>query len=121
VTAPDTPHGDPELDAMAEREQKAAVKAALMVTKTLRAIGFDFVVVSVSKVVSRNGSCAVPGATVFDADDRVVPGLRLEADSLRLLADDIDAEFARRGTFEATEGYTENASHRVADFEESHS
>lgn len=108
-------HGDPELDAMAEREQKAAVKAALMVTKTLRAIGFDFVVVRVSKVLSHNGLCAVPGASVFDADDRVVPGLRLEADSLRVLAKDIEAEFDRRGVFEATEGYTEIA--RLAEFD----
>lgn len=116
--APDSLHGDPVLDEMAEQEQKAAVKAALMVTKTLRALGFDFVVVRVAKVLSRNGMCAVPGASVFEADDKVVPGLKMEAESLRLLAADIDAEFARRGTFEAEEGYTENASHRMVEFEE---
>lgn len=117
MTDADSLHGDPVFNAMAEREQKAAAKAAMMVTRSLRALGFDFVLVRVSKIVSRGRSNAAPGATAFDADDRMLPCLPLEADELRSLAQHLDDEFRRRGTFEATEGYVEDVTHRITDFE----
>lgn len=117
MNAPDSLH-DPELVAMAEREQKAATKAAVMVTRSLRALGFHFVLVRVGKVVSHNGDCAMPGATVFDAGDEMSPSLPFEAEEFRRIARELDQEFERRGTHEAEEGYSEDATHRIADFEE---
>lgn len=118
MSAPGSLDGDPVLEAEAEREQKAALQATRKVAKTLRALGFDFVLVRVSKVVSRDGVCAVPGATAFDWDERVIPALPREADALRSLADDLDAEFARSDSPEATEGYSEDVTHRAAEFDE---
>lgn len=118
MTGPDALDHDPELVAMAEREQKAASKAAIMVTRSLRALGFDFVLVRVGKVVSRNGECAMPGATVFDANDKMSPSLPLEAEEFRRIARELDEEFLRRDVPEAEEGYSEDATHRVAELEE---
>jgi hypothetical protein len=117
VNGPDSLHGDPVLDAMAEREQKAAVQATLRVARTLRALGFDFVLVRVSKVLSHDGMCVAPGATAFDSSERIVPCLPREADALRSIADELDAEFARSGATEATEGWSEDITRRQTDFE----
>jgi len=116
VTAPEGMHGDPELDALACREQQAAAKVALETARALRARGYDFVVVRVVKVVGRRGELAAPGASAIEASEIVLPALRLEAQSLRRMADDLDEAFRRAGVREAEEGYVEDAAHRFEEF-----
>jgi hypothetical protein len=113
----ETLHGDPELDALAEREQLIAARAATRAMLALRALGYDFVLVRICKVLTRGGECAAPGATSFECARRLLPALPREADGLRLIADKFDAEFRKGGTHEAERGYEEDASHRASEFE----
>lgn len=116
VPIDETLHKDPVLEAAAEKLQRQCVQRAAAVVEQLRAEGYDLVLVRLVKLVSNDRECAVPGASLFDADDRMMPALPREADSLRTIAADMDALFAKHGTFEAEEGYVENATARAAEF-----
>jgi len=111
--AEDTLHGDPELDALAEREQTQVIETV----KALRARGYDYVVVQIAKVIpGRGGDNAVPGASAIEASDRVLPCLPRQADNLRAIARQLDEAFEKRGTSEAEEGYLEDLTHRAKEF-----
>lgn len=116
---PNSLHGDAEFDAEAEREQEQAARVATRTMRALRAAGYDMVLVRIAKVLTRGDECAGPGATVFECAERMLPGIPLEADGLRSVADELDAEFRKRGAHlhEATAGYEENATARMAEFE----
>ena len=80
----------------------------LRVCDQLRREGWDFVAISVCKLVVDGENAATPGASRLDADpSRVGPALPREADTLRHLADLLDQSFAEIGVPEATEGWRE--------------
>jgi len=97
-----------------EREQAIAKALVAELGKALRALGWDCVVVRVSRVLDNGGGdCAAPGATYCAASPRIIPALPFEADALRGVADTFDATFQKSGVAEATEGYSEDVSHEV--------
>lgn len=111
----DALHSDPVLEAMSGRAQKEAVRDAAAAVVALRAKGYDHIIVRVVRIVENNGLAAVPGATVVHSEDAMLPGLPMEASSLRSIADRFDAAFAKHGTHEAESGYTEDASERYGE------
>lgn len=89
------------------RVQDRAMARAQALVAELRREGWDFVAVQLACVVSGETESLVPGAQLFRCSAAIGPALPREADTLRGLADHLDAEFRKLGCQEATEGYVQ--------------
>ena len=94
------------LEQRAQLAQEQATRRAQRLTEQLREEGWDYVVISLCKLVREGDECLCPGASTIDANTRRIgPALPREAETLRALADTVDKAFAELGCKEATEGY----------------
>lgn len=88
-------------------EQEAAVDLVNAVAAMLIQRGYEFVAVSVAKLVPlADGKVSLPGATLFEAKLSIASGLPNLARGLRTLADQVDKAFRRSGAAEASESFT---------------
>lgn len=88
-------------------EQRLAVAIVNDVVTALRTrFGYDFVTVSIAKVVRADGGgLTCPGASLFDASPVALPGFPSFSRNLRMLADQVDKAFAASGSPEAPTSY----------------
>lgn len=96
------------LEERGEQAQQEAIERARALVAQLRHEGWDFVVVQLSRVVRGETESLVPGASFFRCSNAIGPALPREADTLRNIADGIDAEFQKLDCCEATEGWLQD-------------
>lgn len=96
-----------QLDDARETEiQRRALEQAQLVADRLRAAGWHFVAISLSRHVCLGTRCSTPGSAIFSAHLKAAgPSLPNEARSLRALADVVDREFAKLNVAEADSAY----------------
>jgi len=79
--------------------QRAAVWRADRLATQLRTEGYDFVLISITKLLVHpdTNEHAGPGTTVVVGSNRINPILPAQSDNLRKIALDLDAQFERSG------------------------
>lgn len=111
MTTRETPAHDeaPEEPPECAAIQDAAQQLMASMTARLRDFGFDFVLISVKRLVRKGGYAFVPGAAAYRMSDAVVPSLRQEAQHLRAIADELERAAIASGV-DVLGGYVENVS-----------
>ena len=96
-----------------EAQQQLALDEAnarvAQLAQELRAEGWDFVAISISRLVAEGEECFTPGAARWRTHGGMGPVLPRQADLLRGMADELDAEFLALGCAESTEGFVQEA------------
>lgn len=85
-------------DELERAYQARALETVQTVVEALRGAGWDFVALSIAGVVERaDGSNRCPGAGLYQASRRAIPGLPGQAQHLRTLAGHLEAEHSSLG------------------------
>jgi hypothetical protein len=103
----------PPVDDDIVRAQEQIARQVTALTRALQAAGYDFVCISLSKILRKDGWCACPGASGVWSSEDFTPALPREADCLRARAAEMDAVFEKSGKREAEHAMMEDWTDRM--------